>query len=88
MIVKYEKLHCISVICIAQQLENEIITVVDYKILYYYNFGHYKSRVPELKIFQVNVNVKRQPPATVHLRWHARLAFKIYINIHVYYNGN
>ena len=38
MIVKYEKLHCISVICIAQQLENEIITVVDYKILYYYNF--------------------------------------------------
>ena len=44
-------------------------------------------KVPEVKIFPVNVNIIRQPPAMAHFRWCAQLAFKIYVNGHVYSNG-
>ena len=45
--------------------------------------------VPELKIFPVNVNVIRQPPATANLRWCERQALKVYsyIPVQVYFNG-
>ena len=45
-------------------------------ILIFTGFISMKHNTPKQKIFSVNVNVIRQPSATTHFRWRARLAFR------------